>query len=232
MFLSLFILSVGTLVAWILTKKIVGEQAGLQFAGVGALVVSAIFVGQLSIYSRAKTTLYFQLVFLGTFGFTMGWLMLCLFMPVFWLDTIGIYTKIAAGVIFLLVSASNIALAFRELDKKWEAIGQPLFEKMHNPSINTIDWEKIATSMQITGRIYLPGVPKILSNVISVAIGVFMLAGLSLRNSYPVFSVFAWGIPSAILATFFMQMSGYQFAQAGKVAILEGKLKRTFRATE
>jgi hypothetical protein len=52
-----------------------------------------------------------------------------------------------------------------------------------------------------------------------------MLIGLNFRTAFPVFSAFAWGIPSAVITSFFFQLMGYKIGEARKVRELEAELK-------
>lgn len=77
--------------------------------------------------------------------------------------------------------------------------------------------------------IYIPGVPEKLNSIISVAVVLSMIVGLSLRNAFPLFSLFAWGIPIVIVASLIMQLIGFGIGQLLVLTALEKKDRNIIR---
>ncbi|MEC5162798.1 MULTISPECIES: hypothetical protein [unclassified Janthinobacterium] len=231
LFLSFVTLSLSTLGGWLITLKLADTEAGISFLYLSMSVASAIFICQALIFRSAQKKLLSQLIYFGSFGFTMGWLMFSLFIPLFWVNSIGIMSKIVFFSISIIICIANILISLRTLDRKWNTVGAVEFENRFRPADSTVDWDKVVEKMKITPELYLPGVPKSWYPAISILLVVLMFVGMSLRTAYPVFSAFAWGIPFAVTAAFFLQMSGYLFAQACKIRALEKSRSLTLKST-
>lgn len=81
--------------------------------------------------------------------------------------------------------------------------------------------------MNLSARLYIPGLPDRWTPVLAVLMLVSMLLGLNLRKAFPIFSVFAWGIPSAIVVSVIVQLIVFRLAQAKKVTEIEKANGRT-----
>jgi len=232
LFISALILSIGTMVGWILTQKLVDANSGVSFIKFSIVPITLIFLSQAIIFQKACHYLYFQLIFLTLMGFTMMWLMSCLFLPAFWLNTISIKIKILMAIIYIYIAIGNFFFSLKEFDKKWREFQLSKKLEKYIPYKNTTNWGGLMSALELQGKLYILGIPKFLTNVITILIIPCMLLGLSLRGSYPAFSVFAWGIPSAIIAAFFLQMAGYNFAQAKKISTIQREENLKFPSSD
>ena len=172
-----------------------------------------------------RNRLFFAIIFVAGFSLTLAWFMLSLFMPVLWMDTIPPYAKITVACILLLLCVLNFSKGKNDFSHKWSAGGDPLRFGKLDPVKGTIAWEKIVLSLKHEPNLYIPGLPSKFSNAVGVSLVVFMLIGLNFRTAFPVFSAFAWGIPSALITSFFFQLMGYKVGEAKKVREIQAELK-------
>ncbi|GAB3375723.1 hypothetical protein GCM10027317_16700 [Massilia agri] len=93
-----------------------------------------------------------------------------------------------------------------------------------DPVKGTIAWEKVLLSLKLEPDLYIPGLPRRLSTVAGVLLVGFMLIGLNFRMAFPVFSAFAWGIPSAVITAFVFQLIGQKMGEARKVREIQAEL--------
>lgn len=219
--LSLTGLILGTLGGTALTWKLAGDVESVSFLFFGLLVNLVLFVLQIIIFSKAKSELRYQLLYIASFSLIIVWFILCLFLPIFWMGSINVGAKILAACILLLVSITNVAVAANRLDEKWNRKGATMFDQLYKCHESYVDWNKVINSMDISPVVFVPGMPQRWSPVLGIFIVVFMLIGFNLRNIYPVFSVFAWGIPCTVIASFFLQVSIYNVKQSGKVNFIQ-----------
>ncbi|MFM9438501.1 hypothetical protein ACFDR9_005608 [Janthinobacterium sp. CG_23.3] len=231
LFLSLFALSLSNLTGWLLTEKIATPQAGASFLYIGIPITLTIFIYQTLFFRGAQKKLFSYLMYWGSFGFTLGWLMFCFFIPLFWADSIATMTKTSFFGIIAIICGANILIALRIVDRKWKDVGATEFENRFRLADSTVEWDKVVKKMEIRPKIYLPGVPESWTNAVSILMVVLAFLGVILRVSYPIFSAFAWGIPFSIVAAFFLQVGAYIFAQACKVRTFEKNKNMTVKST-
>lgn len=93
-----------------------------------------------------------------------------------------------------------------------------------DPIKGTIAWEMVVLSLKQEPDLYIPGLPRRLSTVAGVLLVVFMFIGLNFRTTFPVFSAFAWGIPSAVMTAFVFQLIGQKMGEARKVREIQAEL--------
>ncbi len=229
--LSLFILSISSLTGWMLTRKLASPEAGISFLYLGISMILVIFIYQALIFRSAQKKLLFQLMYLGSCGFAMGWLMLCFVIPLFWVDSIAALSKTVFFTISIVICTTNILIALRILDSKWKDVGATEFENRFRATDSTVNWDKVVKKMKIQPEIYLPGIPPSWTPAISILMVVLAFIGMNLRVAYPVFSAFAWGIPFTIVAALFLQAGAYYFSQACKVRTLEKNRSMTLKST-
>lgn len=98
---------------------------------------------------------------------------------------------------------------------KWKSQGEGELQRNYGKKENTIDWPKVLASMRFSMELYMPGIPQGMYPFISLALILSMLTGLLLRNVFPTFSLFAWGIPSCLIISMFAQLFGFAIAQIG-----------------
>jgi len=226
------VLLISTIGGALIAQKVAAGDAGYSFLGFGGTVAVLIFLSQLLTFSNARKQLFFQLLFLGFFGFSMVWFMLSLFLPIFWIIEIDFQVKLILIFIFLTIMSFNIILGWRTLNKRWLETGSKAFEIELKTASAGPNWNKVVSAMKITHNIAIPGVSEKLASILSVILILSMIAGLNLRTAYPTFSVFAWGIPAVVLASYFIQVSGFYFAQALQVRKIEKTSKIVLSSTD
>jgi len=172
-----------------------------------------------------RNSLFFAIVFVGALLLTMAWFMFCLFMPILWMDTLPDYVKTLVVCIFLLLCVVNFLKGRNDFLRNWSSSPDPLRFGKLDPVRGTIAWEKIMLSLKLEPYLYIPGLPPQLSTFAGVLLVGFMLTGLNFRTAFPLFSAFAWGIPSAVIASFVFQLIGQKMGEARKVRGIQAELK-------
>jgi len=184
-----------------------------------------IFLVQFSLYRKIRGRLLLLILFAGAVFLTLAWLLLCLFMPILWMNTMPIYAKAIAVTILLLLCAVNFKKGENDFFVKWNAAPDPFRIGNFDPVKKTIAWEKILLSLRQEPNLYIPGLPSRFSTAGGVLLAIFMLIGLNFRSAFPVFSAFAWGIPSAVATSFIFQLIGQKMGEARKVKEIQSELK-------
>lgn len=226
------VLMAGTAVGWLMVEDLAGEKVGRIFLGSGLSVALMIFLIQSVLFFWAGNRLFRQLIFLTAGVFSIAWFMFCFFVPLLLTDYIMIEIRVLMVVVLLYLSVSNIFEAHRKFSQKWENLEKlDRYIKLENEARNgVIDWDRLVKFMDLSIEIYIPGVPSSIAVAISVAMVIFMLLGFFMKSIFPMFSAFAWGIPSASLVAYFFQVAGYNAAQAMKVKSLELKFDMKFQS--
>lgn len=223
------LLCIGDLSGWAIAYKMAGDVAGKSFLYFSAIVTITIFIVQLSVFGATRGRLVGQLLLRAFTGFSLVWFMLSLVLPVLWMQQISISAKGALLIISSILFGCNVIVGFRHFEKRW-AEKSLTVEKFVNKKDMTIDWHKISKSLHLSVSVRIPGMPLWTEPILYIAIILSMIAGLNLRKVFPVFSVFAWGIPCVIASSAIIQMIAINFAQAYKLVDLEKKMGLKFRA--
>jgi hypothetical protein len=92
---------------------------------------------------------------------------------------------------------------------------------LYNPALGVIHVEPLMRKLQINAELFLPPRLEFLSGMVSLGLILSMIIGLNLRNVYPVFSAFSWGIPALTLSTVLLQMAFLRILLAMKLRYLE-----------
>lgn len=219
--LSLFVTLVGTIGGWLLTAKFAGEKAALSFLQVGLIAVFFISSIQVIFFLLGKRRLICRILFNVFFAFGIVWFMLCFLLPVWWMQSLNNFSKILLFLFLLVICIDNMMVAKIQFESKWEKGREYFLNKYYDEKCGTMDWPKTITEMNLSASLHIMGVPKIIYPAISFLSILSMVAGLSLRNIYPTFSFFAWGIPSCLVISIFVQMIGLGVAQFMKISFLE-----------
>lgn len=219
--LCFFFAAGGTVGGWALTGKLAGENAAFSFLSVGIVTVLMMLIAQLMLYSLGQRRLIYRLLFNIAFACGIVWFVLCLLLPVLWVPSVSGADKSILFSFLVALCVSNISRAGRLFREKWGADAEHALAKNHNIKNRTIDWSKVVATMRLSPRLYVPGVPESMNPFISLLMIVSMVTGFSLRNAFPAFSLFAWGIPACLVISIFMQMIGFGIAQVVKLRALE-----------
>jgi Na+/proline symporter len=111
--LSIFILLMGVLTGFLLSRKIISNELSLELLKLETFVAVTIFSLQIFVYSRAKTQLFYQLLFIGFLGFSLILMLVSLFLPLFWVKHVAAGWKFLIASIFIVLATFNVFLAFR-----------------------------------------------------------------------------------------------------------------------
>lgn len=227
--MSLFLSFGGTVGGWALTGKLAGDDAALSFMQVGSIAVLVILCVQIIFFNLGKKRLIYRIVFNVAFGCGIVWFMLCLLLPILWVPSVGLIEKSIILLILLILSAANLSKASAQFAAKWKVEGEKALTRHYNSEDETIDWPKVLAPMRFSVELHMPGVPEKMNPFVSAAIILFMVSGLSLRNVYPIFSLYAWGIPSCLIISIFAQVLGLGLAQLIKLVDLEKRFGKPIR---
>lgn len=206
-----------------MTFKLAGREAALSFLHVGVVAVLIMSLAQVVFLAAGKRRMIYRVLFNIAFISGIVWFILCLILPVLWLESVGSAEKIGLFLFLLALCIANVFRAGQQFKFKWEKEGEKALGRYYDGKNRTVDWPKVLASMRFSFELYVPGVPEGMNPFISVIIVLSMLVGLSLRSSFPTFSLFAWGIPSCFVISVIVQMIGLGLAQIAKLISLEKK---------
>jgi hypothetical protein len=221
--LSFFFTSGGTVGGWALTGKLAGDEAAMEFLQMGVVAVFVMVGAQALFFRLGEKRLICRLIFHIFFGFGIVWFMLCLLLPMLWVQSVGLAAKALLFLLLVILCVANLLKAAAQFESRWRAQSEGALARHYNSRNSSIDWPEILLPMKLSMELCIPGVPVALNPFISLVAILAMLAGLSLRNAYPIFSLYAWGIPSCLVISLFMQAIGLGMAQIITVVSLEKK---------
>jgi hypothetical protein len=219
--LSLFVCVGGTIGGWALAGKLAGDKAALSFLLVGLTVVLIMTGVQLVFYFLGESRLVYRVLFNIAFGCGLVWFMLCLLLPILWVDKFDVTFKTLFFVLLLVLCVVNVSKAGAQFKTKWEGEGEKAIAHYYDNNSGSVDWPKVLAPMKFSVALYIPGVSERLNPFISVAMLLGMGSGLSFRNAYPIFSLYAWGMPFCLVISMFAQVLGLGLAQVIKLVALE-----------
>ena len=219
--LGILFASGGTVGGWAITGKLAGDEAALSFLRFGSAVVIAMFFVQTVLFYWGKKRLLYLLVFNVAFGCGIIWFMLCLVLPILWVDSMDERVKVSLFLLLIVLSISNIIQANLQFKRRWSEQGEANLICQGNINNGVLDWQKIVEGLKFSFALYIPWVPKSIYPIISPILIFSMLAGLAVRNVFPLTSLFAWGVPTCVAIATLMQMIGLGIAQIMKVMALE-----------
>ena len=221
LFLSFSILLLGTIGGWLFALKGIGHEEGAEFLKFGLCFSSILFLSKLSIYSKAKNFLFYQLLFISGFGIELAWFLSCFFLPLLWLHTVDIIVRMISFCIYISICIGNILFAFKEFERMWDATDAIDFEKKIKSTENRAKQNEIFERIAIPAVIYIPGFPNRYIDLVSVVLFIFLVVGFSVRGNYPVLSMAALGITFSVCAACLLQISVYRILEARKILAFE-----------
>lgn len=222
-YMSAFLGAGGGAGGWAITDQLAGHDAALSFLKFGAAVVLGLLALQVILLFKGKNRALYLVMFNIAFALALAWFMSCLILPVLWVRSIDELTRLLLGVLAVALYCSNIMKGVQIFKLRWAAVGDELLKKFYDQRGHSIDWDGLVRGLKMSVSIYIPGFPRKLLPVLYVLLVVSMLIGLSLRKIYPMFSTFAWGIPAAVVVSFFMQMIGLAVGQFLELKKMEKK---------
>ncbi len=227
--LSFFVSIFGAMGGWALTRKLAGDKAALSFLQIGLIIVLIMTGTQLLFYLLGKSRLIHRVLFNMAFGCGLVWFMLCLLLPILWVDKFDIAFKALLFVLLLVLCIANASKAGAQFEMKWQAEGEKALARHYDKKSGSVDWQKVLASMRFSVSLYIPGVSERMTPLISFVMLLCMGSGLSFRNTYPIFSLYAWGTPFCLVISIFAQLLGLGLAQVIKLAALEKRFGKPLR---
>lgn len=217
-----YFLFMGTGGGWLITNKIAGRAAANDFFVAFIFWVLSLLLIQLSLWSISRKRLLYQIVYRATFSFAFMSFFLGLFFPIFWMPDVGRDVKISFAIFLALLSLWNIRGGVRHFKEKWSLKGDKLLSKNSKAGSPTIGWNKMMIALGVAqyGKL-IAGLSDEYNGVLSIILMISMGVGLNLRNVFPEFSMFAWGVPSAIGAAYAMFIFGGNIGELLKVREIE-----------
>lgn len=219
--LSVFLSAAGAAGGCAITYKLAGYDAALSLVLFGVSIVAALLAIQTILAIKSEKRITYLILFNITFILGMVWFMLCLILPIFWISSIGTSAKFFLSLATVGLCSVNVSRGIEIFKSRWAKVGAGLLSRFYDRKHMVIDWDKVLAALRMSVSIYIPGVSSRLNPVISVTIVAAMITGLSLRNVFPLFSFFAWGIPIVIVVSLVMQMIGSAIGQFLEVTAIE-----------
>ena len=224
-YVSLLLLMAGTLGGWAIIEKLNGHQGDYGFLYLGLTITAMVFCAQCWMYVSMRGRIFLGLAFLNTLGLSLAWFMLALFIPLLWVDIAGWNVRLTLLVLLVGLSVSNAVKGFGFFYEKWSGLEEHDRMRILARQDNFIGWDGLILRMKFSPDLYIPGLSKKITKILSVAMFFSMIIGFGLRNISPAASIFAVGVPSALVISFFFQQTGFNVAQARKVRELECEYK-------
>jgi len=228
--ICLGLLMVGNLAGWAIAEMFVGEAAGRDFLEFGTATAAIIFLMQVLAFGFCKKGVSGEFIFRGMSGLSLIWILLSLVLPLVWVKDFGFQIKFALIGLSLSLFAFNFEKGRRHFNKQWER-QSPFIEKTLKKNSPTLEWEEVGKHLALSVSMHIPGVPRTLESVLSALLVVSMIVGLNLRKIFPIFSMFAWGIPCVVASSMLVQMIALNFLQGAKIFKLEKERGIKFRSS-
>lgn len=220
---SFILMCVGTAFGYIVTDSLAGRKLAQEFLIPCASFVLIIFFLQIWLFFMARARLVYLLVFTSFFGLAMVWYLMCFAAPIFWLPEIGGTTKLVVFTVSAFLFVGNGFEGVHEFKRQWQK-NEPDVMKHYDRSRCILDWHKVTKSLHLSISIYVPGMAKDITLLLSVPIFISMMLGFSFRKEYPIASIFAWGIPFIMISACLTQLVAIGIAQVFKVIEIEKEL--------
>jgi hypothetical protein len=220
LFISLFFLCAGSAIGWAIVKKLSGEQAGSEFLRLSFIFAVIVYFVQVTLFFMSRQRLFLQISFTAAFGISLFWFMLSFSLPIFWMEELGQISRISIFSLSIILFAVRAHEGASYFEAKWRQ-NKTFVSKYYNSNTQVLDWEKFVSSFGLAFSLFPRGVPVWTDRVLTVLLVISMIVGLNLRKVYPVFSVFAWGIPCIIASAALIQITTVNVMQALKVIALE-----------
>lgn len=212
-----------------ITQKLVDWNAAVSYFTFGMVICSLIFIGTLVLQSFAPKRMISEYLSVSVGCISLSWIMLCLALPLLWLY--GFYSPVSAALsaFFLLTLSYSLFRGHAHFVSCWKQFGEVALSSSFDRNQGTLDRFLLAKKLKLEPDLFLPKPLEKLRWIILPALVLSMIAGLNLRNVFPVFSALAWGIPALIIATVGLQMAFLFVLQALKVAQLEKEIGKIIR---
>lgn len=219
---SFLLLCVATGSGWMITHKIAGRTAANEFFVAFVSLVFTLLLVQLLLWSASRRRLLYQIVYRATFPFTLMSFFLGFLLPMLWMPSVGRNVKISIAIFFALLSLWNFWGGISDFKAKWSLRGDQLLSKNCKVGFSAIGWGKMMITLGVAkyGQL-IAGLGEKFSGFLSIILLVSMLMGLNLRNVFPEFSMFAWGMPCAVGAAYAMFIFGSNLGELLKVREIE-----------
>lgn len=227
--LSAFMSAGGTAGGYAITYKLAGYDGAQSFLCFCAYTLATLLTVQAILGIKSAVRAVYLVLFNICFILGIVWFMLCLILPMFWIPTIDMSAKLLLSVASVILCSVNISKGVELFKLRWNRVGAELLSRYYDQKHSVIEWSDMVGGLRMAVSIYIPGVPEKLNSIISVAVVLSMIVGLSLRNAFPLFSLFAWGIPIVIVVSLVVQMIGFGIGQLLVLTALEKKDRNIIR---
>jgi hypothetical protein len=220
LFVSLVLLCSGSAVGWAIADKLAGDEASRDFLILSIALASPLYLAQVILFFLSRARLFLQIAFISVFVTSLLLFMLSLASPILWIAEVGKTLKMFIVSFSAVLFAIKAYEGIRGFEEKWvERKGA--ITKLYNADRRTLDWERFVVSLKLSFSLFPPRVPVWIERGLTVVLVFSMVVGLSLRKVYPIFSVFAWGVPCIIASSTLVQIMAVNIMQAVKVMQLE-----------
>jgi hypothetical protein len=205
-----------------MTAKLVNADAGMVFLCLGIAWLTVGFVGLILLRNYSRRRAIANLLFMAL-GINVGGTSMTLgvSLPLFWLHG---PSSLTGGILigyFVIVLFYQAWRAYGNFAACWEKNHERTFATFYNPVSGTIHVEPLMRQLRLNADLFLPERLEFLNGVASLGLIMSMVIGLNLRNVYPEFSAFAWGIPALTLTAVLLQMSFLRVLLSMKIGELE-----------
>lgn len=220
LFISLFFLCAGSAIGWGVVRKLSGQQAGGEFLRLSLVFAVTVYCIQVALFFMSRQRLFVQIYFTAAFGLSLFWFMVSFSLPIFWMEEIGQISKISIFLLSVILFAVRALEGASYFELKWHQ-NKASIGSYYNSKTQILDWEKFVGSFGLSFSLFPRGVPMWIGRVLTVLLVVSMFAALNFRKVYPIFSVFAWGLPCIVVSATLIQITVVNIMQALKVIALE-----------
>lgn len=218
--ICLGLLLVGNLAGWTISAMFVNEAASLSFLRFGVAAAASIFFVQILAFRFCQKGVSGEFIFRGMSGLSLIWFLISLVLPLAWMQEFSFQGKLISIGLSLLLFIFNFENGWRHFNEQW-AQQTPVIEKVIARAGAALDWVEIEKKLDLSISIHIPGFSKSIEPILSILLVVSMIAGFNLRKIFPIFSMFAWGIPCIVVSSMVVQMIAINFAKGAKISKLE-----------
>jgi hypothetical protein len=205
-----------------MTSKLVGSEAAYSFfiSTAALLAISVAALAYLRIWSqrRAVAFLWFWSLALNV-GLTS--ILLAITLPLFGMNGVfSLGSAILAGY-FLTILGYQLWKANRHFADSWDKHHRTALAVCYDPKLSVIYTKPLMHHLKIGSVMFFPKKLEFLNKVIWVPLLIALVAGLSLRHAFPLFSAICAGIPALTVIALLMQWTFFPLLIAAKIRELE-----------
>lgn len=212
-----FILLAGVLttgMGWLMISEVTGTPPTDRFLYTGFALALAITAVDTWLYQLGRTRMLYRLLSRATIVLLLMGFISCLLLPLFWIEEVGLRTRLMALGLMSWLCGANAVRGFRQFRTVWAARGTAALAEHYREAEDTIEWDWIVEALRMELAIYVPLMNRFTLPLIVIAgLGGFMVAP-AVVYSYRVFAPLAWTFAISCLISWFFQLLGAGAAQA------------------